>query len=96
MRGGWFHDCFNRAFLLNGSPGGTIENNTFQNVNGGVNIHMETWQYMEGQFIHGLQIRNNRLLNTGGIVVSMIPGYQGPFRTTPHTNLASKTIPLNW
>ncbi len=87
VRGGWFHDIFNRAFLLNGSPNGTIENNVFQNIHGSIDFQMETWQYMEGQFIKGLKFQNNQLKKMGGIKVFMIPGYQGPFRTTPHSDI---------
>jgi hypothetical protein len=87
VRNSWFHDIFNRAFVLNGSPNGKIEGNTFQNIYGGLGFQMETWTAMEGQFIHGLMFQNNNLTNTAGIFVFMVPGYQGPFRTMPHTNI---------
>ena len=85
VKNSYFHDCFNRAFLLNGSPGGLVSGNTFENINsGGLNVAMETWNYMEGQFAHGSIIENNVLRNMPGISVSLNPrGPAGPHRYRP-------------
>lgn len=77
VRNCWFHDSFNRAFLLNGSPGGTIEDNTFQNVNGGLNIHFETWAYTEGHFASRTTVRGNRFLGCSPGVASADAYFQG-------------------
>jgi hypothetical protein len=41
LRDCWLHDNFQRT-LINGSPGGLIENNTLQNVGHGLVIQFET------------------------------------------------------
>lgn len=64
VRNCWFHDCFNRPFLLNGASGGLVENNTLQNVMHGLEIHYETWGPMtEGQFASNNSFINNRILD---------------------------------
>jgi len=64
IRNCWFHSDFQRA-LINGSPCGLIENNTFQNVGYGLCIQFETWgPWMEGPFARDLVVRNNRFLNS--------------------------------
>ncbi len=63
VRNCWFHDCFNRPFLLNGASGGRVENNTFSNVMHGIEIHYETWGPMtEGQFPNNNTFENNRMI----------------------------------
>jgi hypothetical protein len=96
----WFHDCFNRAFLLNGSPDGLIENNTLQNVGGGINIHFETWAYIEGRFASNTMVRNNRILDCatgpadanayfqGAIMIVLVPNGGNYLRhSTPVSNM---------
>jgi len=77
LRDCWLHDDFQRT-LINGSPGGLIENNTLQNVGMGICIQFETWgPWMEGPFARDLTIRNNRFLDSPpqgpAISVSMHP-----------------------
>jgi hypothetical protein len=84
----YFHDCFQRAFLLGGSPGGTILSNTFERIYSGISVHMETWMYMEGPFGSNLSIVSNRLVQVPEIWVSMAPTYPGPHRYTPITNVS--------
>jgi hypothetical protein len=71
----WFHDTGQR-FLINGAPNGVIENNTFQNIGGGISIHNESWNgYTEGAFPSGTLFARNRLLNTeDGIMLTVNPG----------------------
>lgn len=95
VRGCWLHDNFQRT-LINGSPGGLIENNTLQNTGEGLTIQFETWgPWMEGPFARDLTIRGNRFLasppDAATIRVSMHPpggGSDGKrFAATPVTNL---------
>lgn len=101
IRNCWFHDNFQRS-LINGSPGGLIENTTLQNVGMGIRIQFETWgPWMEGPFASDLVIRNCRFLDAppGGpaIAVSMHPPGGGSnrrrFEATPVTNM---TIVANY
>ncbi len=86
IRNCWFHDTPQR-FLINGAPYGLIENNTFQNTGGNVNIHEESWTgWTEGCFASGTIFRNNRILGCGvggasaeayfqgAIMVVVVPG----------------------
>ncbi len=95
IRNCWFHSNFQRT-LINGAPGGLIENTTLQNVGMGICIQFETWgPWMEGPFARDLVIRNNRFLNSppdGPVVsVSMHPPGGGtntrPREARPVTNL---------
>ena len=95
VRNCWFHDNFQRT-LINGAPGGLIENTTLQNVGMGICAQFETWgPWMEGPFARDLVIRDNRFLDAppGGpaIAVSMHPPGGGSdrrrFAATPVTNL---------
>jgi len=95
VRNCWFHDNFQRT-LINGSPGGLIENTTLQNVGMGVCIQFETWgPWMEGPFARDLVIRNSRFINAppGGpaISVAMHPPGGGSnrrrFAAAPVTNM---------
>jgi hypothetical protein len=77
IRNCWFHDDFQRT-LINGSPGGLIENTTLQNVGQGICVQFETWgPWMEGPFARDLVIRKNRFLNAppdgSAVNVSMHP-----------------------
>jgi len=77
VRNCWFHSDFQRT-LINGSPGGLIDNTTLQNLGHGVCVQFETWgPWMEGPFARDLVIRNSRFLDSppGGpaIYVSMHP-----------------------
>jgi hypothetical protein len=77
IRNCWFHSNFQRT-LINGSPGGLIENTTLQNVGHGICIQFETWgPWMEGPFASNLVLRNNRFLDAPpsgpAIAVSMHP-----------------------
>jgi hypothetical protein len=73
----WFHDTAQR-FLINGAPYGLIENNTFQNIGGNINIHEESWAgYTEGCFASGVNFRNNRILECGGGGASAEAYFQG-------------------
>lgn len=77
VRNCWFHSDFQRT-LINGSPGGLIENTTLQNLGHGVCVQFETWgPWMEGPFARDLVIRNNRFLDSppdgSAIAVSMHP-----------------------
>ncbi|MHB1460612.1 MAG: right-handed parallel beta-helix repeat-containing protein [Armatimonadota bacterium] len=104
VRNCWFHDCFNRPFLLNGASGGLVENNTFQNVMHGLEIHYETWGPMtEGQFANDNQFINNRMLgcSTGaaasdaylqGAIMSVMVPSGGNYlrRSTPIHNMLFK------
>ena len=77
LRDCWFHDNFQRT-LINGSPGGLIENTTLQNVGYGICIQFETWgPWMEGPFARDLVIRSCRFLDAPpegpAINVSMHP-----------------------
>ena len=95
VRNCWLHDNFQRT-LINGSPGGLIENNTQQNVGIGLCIQFETWgPWMEGPFARDLVIRNNRFIDsppTGpAIHVSMHPPGGGSnhrrYEARPVTNM---------
>ncbi len=104
VRNCWFHDCFNRPFLLNGASGGLVEYNTFQNVMHGLEIHYETWGPMtEGQFANDNRFINNRMLgcSTGaaasdaylqGAVMSVMVPSGGNYlrRSTPIRNMLFK------
>lgn len=62
VRDCWLHDNFQRT-LINGAPGGLIENNTLQNTGEGLMVQFETWgPWMEGPFARDLVIRGNRFL----------------------------------
>jgi len=96
LRDCWLHDNFQRT-LINGSPNGLIENNTFQNVGMGICVQFETWgPWMEGPFARNLTIRNNRFLNSppdGPVInVSMHPPGGGSsaqrLHAKPVTNMA--------
>jgi hypothetical protein len=64
LRNCWLHDNFQRT-LINGSPGGLIENNTLQNVGHGLMIQFETWgPWMEGPFARDLMVLGNRFLDS--------------------------------
>ena len=95
VRNCWLHDNFQRT-LINGAPGGLIENNTLQNVGQGLTIQFETWGgWMEGPFARGLTVRGNRFLNSppdgAAINVSMQPPGGGSdarrFDARPVTNM---------
>lgn len=95
LRNCWLHDNFQRT-LINGSPGGLIENNTLQNVGQGLIVQFETWgPWMEGPFARDLVVRGNRFLDSppdaAVINVSMHPPGGGSnarrFRAKPVTNL---------
>ena len=95
LRNCWLHDNFQRT-LINGSPGGLIENNTLQNVGHGLVIQFETWgPWMEGPFARDLTVRGNRFLDAppdgAAISVSMHPPGGGSnarrFEARPVTNL---------
>jgi hypothetical protein len=95
VRDCWFHDDFQRT-LINGSPGGLIENTTLQNVGQGLYVQFETWgPWMEGPFARDLVIRNNRFLNAppdgSAVNVSMHPPGGGSnrrrFEAKPVTNM---------
>jgi len=95
IRNCWFHDSFQRT-LINGAPGGLIENTTLQNVGQGLCVQFETWgPWMEGPFARDLVIRNNRFLDAPpdgpAISVSMHPPAGGSnrrrVRAKPLTNL---------
>jgi len=95
LRNCWLHDNFQRT-LINGSPGGLIENTTLQNVGHGVCIQFETWgPWMEGPFARDLVIRNNRFLDSPpdgpAVCVSMHPPGGGSnrrrFKARPVTNM---------
>ena len=77
IRNCWFHSNFQRT-LINGAPGGLIENTTLQNVGHGICVQFETWgPWMEGPFASDLVIRGNRFLDSPpsgpAISVSMHP-----------------------
>jgi hypothetical protein len=95
VRNCWLHDNFQRT-LINGSPGGLIENNTLQNVGQGLAIQFETWGgWMEGPFARDLTVRGNRFLDSppdgAAINVSMQPPGGGSdarrFDARPVTNM---------
>ena len=95
LRNCWLHDNFQRT-LINGSPGGLIENNTLQNVGQGLTIQFETWgPWMEGPFARDLTVRGNRFLDSppdgAAISVSMQPPGGGSdsrrFAARPVTNM---------
>lgn len=95
VRNCWFHDDFQRT-LINGSPGGLIENTTLQNVGQGLCVQFETWgPWMEGPFARDLVIRQNRFLDAppdgSAICVSMHPPGGGSnrrrFQVQPVTNM---------
>jgi len=96
VRDCWFHDDFQRT-LINGSPGGLIENTTLQNLGHGVCVQFETWgPWMEGPFARDLVIRHNRFLDSPpdgeAIAVTMHPPGGGSnrrrFEARPVTNLS--------
>jgi hypothetical protein len=98
LRNCWLHDDFQRT-LINGSPGGLIENNTFQNLGHGITVMFETWgPWMEGPFARNLMVRDNRFLdfspNGTAISVSMQPPGGGSgarrFQAMPVTNMTIK------
>ncbi len=67
VRNSWFHNNFQRT-MINGAPGGLIENNTLQQVGHGLRVQFETWgPWMEGPFASDLVVRRNRFLTTPGI-----------------------------
>jgi hypothetical protein len=77
IRNCWFHDNFQRS-LINGSPGGLIENNIFENLGCGICVQFETWgPWMEGPFANDLIIRGNHFIRCGPdtsvIAVAMFP-----------------------
>jgi hypothetical protein len=95
IRNCWFHDDFQRT-LINGSPGGLIENTTLQNVAQGLCVQFETWgPWMEGPFARDLVIRNNRFLDAppdgSAVNVSLHPPGGGSnrrrFEAKPVTNM---------
>lgn len=95
LRNCWLHDNFQRT-LINGSPGGLIENTTLQNVGHGICVQFETWgPWMEGPFARDLVIRNCRFLDSPpegpAISVSMHPRGGGSdrrrFDAKPVTNM---------
>jgi len=95
IRNCWFHSNFQRT-LINGAPGGLIENTTLQNVGHGLCVQFETWgPWMEGPFARDLMSRNNRFLDSPpagpAISVSMHPPGGGTNRrrreAKPVTNL---------
>lgn len=84
----WFHDNFNRGFLLNGASPGVIENNLFEKiVSGNLAIQMETWKYDEGQFVHGLMVKGNHFQD-GGIDVNLIGEADGVYSQTPCSDIS--------
>jgi hypothetical protein len=92
IRNCWFHDNFQRA-LVNGSPGGLIEQNLFENLGYGLCVQFETWgPWMEGPFARDLVIRENRFLHCAPeevvIGVAMFPaGGADRWDAMPVTNL---------
>jgi hypothetical protein len=84
----WFHDTGQR-FLVNGAPYGVIENTTFQNIGGGIDIDNESWagNWTEGAFPTGTIFRSNRVINCAdSLMVGLNPGGRsgrGIRRTTP-------------
>lgn len=95
LRNCWLHDDFQRT-LINGAPGGLIENNTLQNLGHGITVMFETWgPWMEGPFARDLVVRNNRFLDSppqgASIGVSMQPPGGGSggrrFEARPVTNM---------
>ncbi len=92
VRNCWIHDNFQRT-LINGSPNGLIENNTFQNVGMGISVTFEIWgPWMEGPFARNLTIRHNRFIDAppyGSVIsASMHPGGgRNRFDAKPVTNL---------
>ena len=95
VRNCWFHSNFQRT-LINGSPGGLIENTTLQNVGQGICIQFEIWgPWMEGPFASNLVISRSRFLDSPpsgpAISVSMHPPDGGTNRrrreAKPVTNL---------
>ena len=96
----WMHDTFQRV-LINGAPGGLIENNTFENLGHGLEIQFETWgPWMEGPFARDLRIRNNRFLAAPpaapAIIVSMHPPHGNSYRRRfPSTPVTAMTITGN-
>ncbi|WAC20890.1 right-handed parallel beta-helix repeat-containing protein [Luteolibacter sp. SL250] len=95
VKDSYFHSTFNRAFLVNGSPSGLITGNTFERVHsGGINMGMETWRYMEGQFPSGTVIENNRLVDMPGIQVEL--NARGVPRTHRHRPVNDITIRNNY
>lgn len=95
IRDCWLHDNFQRT-LINGSPGGLIENTTLQNVGHGLAVQFETWgPWMEGPFARDLVVRGNRFIDVApdgpALAVTMHPPGGGSdrrrFGAKPVTNL---------
>lgn len=92
VRNCWMHDTFQRI-LINGSPGGLIENNLFENLGYGLCIQFETWgPWMEGPFARDLVVRGNRFQACAPeevvIAVTMFPaGGATQWDAMPVTNM---------
>lgn len=92
VRNCWFHDDFQRT-LINGSPGGLIENNIFENLGYGICVQFETWgPWMEGPFARDLVIRCNQFIRCAPeenvIAVQMFPASTDTlWEATPVKNL---------
>ena len=98
VRNSWIHSDFQRT-LINGAPGGLIENNTFSNLGSGLRIQFETWgPWMEGPFARGLVVRGNRFFHCSPqepvISVSMHPG--GKLRRWDAMPVTNLTIESNY
>jgi len=100
VRDCWLHDNFQRT-LINGAPGGLIENNSLQNTGEGLIVQFETWgPWMEGPFASDLTVRGNRFLDSPpdrpAISVSMHPAGGGTDRRRiPARPVANLTISGN-
>lgn len=95
VRNCWFHDDFQRT-LINGSPGGLMENTTLQNLGHGLCVQFETWgPWMEGPFARDFTLRYCRFLDAPPsgpcLSVSMHPPGGGSnrrrFKAQPVTNM---------